>query len=139
MVPWAKQIARPDPARLDVAIDATDIVPAATALYATPWGYLAAITGLDLGVEAGQLEVLYHFCEGPAILTLRTTVPRDHAVIDSVCGPIPAASFFERELSEMLGVTVVGTPNTDKLFLPEDWPDGVYPLRKDFRPEMLQG
>jgi ech hydrogenase subunit E len=32
---------------------------------------------------------------------------------------------------EMFGVVVEGTPNTNRLFLPDDWPDGVYPLRKD--------
>jgi Ni,Fe-hydrogenase III component G len=27
---------------------------------------------------------------------------------------------------------VVGTPDPGKLLLPDDWPDGVYPLRKSF-------
>jgi Ni,Fe-hydrogenase III component G len=27
---------------------------------------------------------------------------------------------------------VLGTPNTDRLVLSDDWPKGVYPLRKDF-------
>jgi Ni,Fe-hydrogenase III component G len=35
----------------------------------------------------------------------------------------------------MFGNTVAGTPNTARLFLPDEWPDGVYPLRKDFQPE----
>ena len=42
------------------------------------------------------------------------------------------ATFFERELSEMFGITVVGTPNPDRLFLPDDWPTDAPPLRKDF-------
>ncbi len=138
LAPWAKETMRPEPARADVVIAPQDVVPAATALHAAGWGFLTAITGLDLGVEAGKLEALYHFCEGPAVVTLRVTLPRDNPVIDSVCGVIPAASFFERELSEMFGVTVAGTPNSDKLFLPEDWPDGVYPLRKDFNPAQLR-
>ncbi|MCS7060737.1 MAG: NADH-quinone oxidoreductase subunit C [Anaerolineae bacterium] len=137
LAPWAKEFTYPDPMRLDVALAAGDIAPAAAALRAAGWGYLTAITGLDLGVEAGKLEVLYHFCDGPALVNLRVTLPRDNPVINSVCGAIPSASFFERELSEMFGVTVAGTPNPDKLFLPEDWPDGVYPLRKDFEPELL--
>ena len=32
----------------------------------------------------------------------------------------------------MFGMTITGTPNTEKLLLPDDWPDGVYPLRKSF-------
>jgi Ni,Fe-hydrogenase III component G len=37
-------------------------------------------------------------------------IPRDNAAIPSVCGFIPAATFFERELGEMFGVNVMGTP-----------------------------
>jgi Ni,Fe-hydrogenase III component G len=55
-------------------------------------------------------------------------------VIPTVCNLIPSAIFFERELIEMFGITVEGTPNTDHLFLPDEWPEGVYPLRKDFQP-----
>ena len=55
--------------------------------------------------------------------------------VPSVCAIIPSASFFERELIEMFGITVDGTPNRDRLFLPDDWPQGVYPLRKDFKME----
>jgi Ni,Fe-hydrogenase III component G len=42
------------------------------------------------------------------------------------------ATLYERELIEMFGITIEGTPNTDKLLLPDDWPAGVYPLRKEF-------
>jgi len=37
----------------------------------------------------------------------------------------------------MLGVAVIGAPDEGRLFLPDDWPDGVFPLRKEFRPELL--
>jgi Ni,Fe-hydrogenase III component G len=33
---------------------------------------------------------------------------------------------------ELFGVEIVGTPDTDRLVLPDDWPHGVYPLRKSF-------
>jgi Ni,Fe-hydrogenase III component G len=52
--------------------------------------------------------------------------------VPSICSVIPAASFFERELAEMLGVVIADAPDSNRLFLPDDWPDGVYPLRKDF-------
>jgi Ni,Fe-hydrogenase III component G len=78
--------------------------------------------------------VLYHFCSGAAIVTLRTHIPREAACVSSICGLVPSAGFFERELSEMLGVTVVDAPAAGRLFLPDDWPEGVYPLRKDFVP-----
>jgi ech hydrogenase subunit E len=66
---------------------------------------------------------------------LRVRTRRDSASLPSICGIIPSASFLEREMGEMFGVEVVGMPHHGKLFLADDWPEGVYPLRKDFDPE----
>ena len=128
----------PAPHRADVAIAPADLPAAIEALIDAHWGYLAAITGVDLGPEAGHIEVLYHLCAGADVLWLRLRVPRDDARVPTVCGVIPSAAFYERELSEMLGITVVGTPDPRPLFLPEEWPQGVYPLRKDFEPGALK-
>jgi NADH-quinone oxidoreductase subunit C len=35
----------------------------------------------------------------------------------------------------MFGIEFKGHPNLAKLELPEDWPEGQYPLRKDWKPE----
>ena len=138
LTPYTQAIDKPAANRLDVVVEVDDLVTAVYTLHQSEWGYLAAITGLDLGVESGLLEVLYHFCAGAAVVTLRVKVERDSAVVPTICPIIPSASFFERELSEMLGITVAGTPNTDHLFLPDNWPEGVYPLRKDFQPGTIQ-
>jgi NADH:ubiquinone oxidoreductase subunit C len=130
--PWITESNTPEENRLDVSIAATDLPDAVKALQDDGWDYLSAITGLDLGPEAGFMEALYHFCNGAAVLTIRVKVGRKAPTIPTVCTLIPSASFFERELLEMFGITIEGTPNTEHLFLPDDWPDGVYPLRKDF-------
>ncbi len=121
---------RPD--ALDVPLRPDQLLEAVSVIMEAGWGYLASIVGIDLGVEAGELEILYIFCAGAAVLTLAVRIPREAAEISSVCPIIPSASFFERELSEMFGITVTGTPNPDRLFLPEEWPQGVHPLRKDY-------
>lgn len=118
---------------LDINVTAEELLTVIQALLDNDWGYLATITGVDLGVEAGEIEVMYHFCHGAAVVTLSVKVPRDNAIVPSVCGLIPSASFYERELLEMFGVTITNTPNTDHLFLPDNWPENVYPLRKDFK------
>ncbi|MGQ9887039.1 MAG: NADH-quinone oxidoreductase subunit C [Aggregatilineales bacterium] len=128
---WALEHNVPAAHRLDVWIKPEHTAATARALVDARWGYLTAITGLDRLAEDGQLEALYHYCRGASILTLRASVPRDHAVVPSVCDAIPMATVYERELAEMFGVTIVGTPDSSRLFLPDDWPDGVYPLRKD--------
>lgn len=121
----------PDDDRLDARIAPENLLSVIKVLDDGDWDYLVAITGLDGGVEAGELEVLYHFCAGPLVLTLRVSIPREQATIPSICTIIPYASVFERELAEMFGIEIYGTPDPSRLFLPDDWPEGVYPLRKD--------
>lgn len=128
----------PEPFRLDAMIDADRLVAAAQALIDARWGYLAAITGLDPAAEDGALEALYHFCSGGAVLTLRVRVPRENPVVPSLYRVIPSVSFYERELHEMLGIMVSDAPNLERLFLPDNWPEDVFPLRKDFDPRDAQ-
>ncbi|HQE18561.1 MAG: NADH-quinone oxidoreductase subunit C [Aggregatilineales bacterium] len=132
--PLVESVEQPAPDRVDATIPADKLLDAASALIKDEWSYLTTITGLDLGVEAGEMAFLYHFSAGALLVTLRVHVPRSEPIIPSVCGIIPTATLYERELMEMFGVTITGTPNTERLFLPEDWPAGVYPLRKDFDP-----
>ncbi len=139
--PWAKASHRPESNRLDVIIEREDLPAAAKALTDARWGYLSAITGLDMPAPAAaegahhpenQLESLCHFCEGAAVLTLRVRVPYSDPHIPSLCGIIPSATLYERELMELFGVIVDNTPVTDRLILSDDWPVGVFPLRKSF-------
>jgi NADH:ubiquinone oxidoreductase subunit C len=154
--PWVTEAKRPEVNRLDIYLSASNLLSAVQSLVDAHWGHLSAITGLDRPAPApvqpaakpgepaeaipatdspapeGKIEVLYHFCQGPAILTLRVSVPYSQTVIPSICPVAPAASLYERELMEMFGIDVQGTPFTQKLLLPDDWPDGVYPLRKSF-------
>ena len=136
--PWLARTERPTDNRLDVWLSPDAVLPVVATLVAGEWGYLAAITGLDPGVATGQLHVLYHFAEGAAVVTLRVAVPRDAAELPTIRPLIPLAAMYEQELTEVLGVAVVGTPLRGRLFLPDDWPDGVYPLRKEFQMEQME-
>lgn len=44
---------------------------------------------------------------------------------------VPAAVWGEREVRDMYGLIPVGLPDERRLVLPDDWPDELYPLRKD--------
>ena len=129
---WTQEATTPEPERLDVRIDVADLLAAVKTLHDAHWGYLSAITGLDLGAEAGEPEVLYHFCEGAAVVTLRVRTPRTDPSVPSLYPIIPMVTVYERELIEMFGVEVTDTPDPSRLFLPDDWPEGVKLLRKDF-------
>jgi Ni,Fe-hydrogenase III component G len=93
--------------------------------------YLVAITGLDEKLQNNQLEVLYHFCARADVVTLRVKTNRTLPELDSICSLYPYASPLERETGEMFGITFTNTPDTSRLFLPDDWDEGIYPLRKD--------
>ncbi|MBC7248967.1 MAG: NADH-quinone oxidoreductase subunit C [Anaerolineae bacterium] len=88
--------------------------------------HLSTITSQDTG---GEIELLYHFWGGRG-LTLRTSLPREKPHIATLTDLIPGAAFYEREVSEMLGVTFDGFPDPYPLLLPDDW-DGQPPLRQE--------
>jgi formate hydrogenlyase subunit 5 len=89
---------------------------------------IAAISGLDLGEKIG---LMYHIRTNGAIVTIRTEVPKENPKISSITDIIPGASFHEREVADLFGVVFQGHPNPARLILPEDWPENLYPLRKD--------
>jgi Ni,Fe-hydrogenase III component G len=111
-----------------------DVVTAAAALRVKRLGYLSTITALDQGVEAEQLELLYHFCTGLVIVSLRVYLPKSSPDVPSLSDMIPSAESFEREIREMFGVHFIGLRNIAHLYLPENWQEAIYPLRKEFDP-----
>jgi Ni,Fe-hydrogenase III component G len=137
---WRLETRQPEPSRLDVVLASpADLVPFAVALRVQRLGYLAAITGLDPGPASDALELLYHFCHGAAIISLRLRVPRQGATVPTLTEIIPSAESSEREIAEMFGVTFAGLRATGHLYLPDEWPESTYPLRKDSVPPVLAG
>jgi NADH:ubiquinone oxidoreductase subunit C len=136
---WKTEVAHPETNRLDVRLSTVDdLIPIVAGLRVLRLGYLSAITGLDPGIEIPDLEVLYHFCIGEAIITLRLNVPRSEGHLPSLYEIIPSAESFERELQEMFGIRIDGLRNPSRLYLPDDWPEDVYPLRKDLDQNKLR-
>jgi len=96
---------------------------------------LCLILGLDEGERFGIIYVLSS--NDGDIVTLKRHVARDNPVIQSVYDRLPNAEIYERELADLFGITVTGLPEGPRYPLPDDWPAGQYPLRKDWKPEML--
>jgi len=96
--------------------------------------HLSIISSSDLG---DSVELIYHFAiyyghhlKGLS-LGLCLSLPKNDLKIPTITDIIPGAIFTERETQEMMGVEVVGIPDNRRLFLPDDFPEGVYPWRKD--------
>ncbi len=97
---------------------------------------LCTITGLDLGDKLG---VIYHLARvDGTVLNLSTSVSKEEPVIQSVTPYFPAADAYEREMVDLLGMQVQGLPPGYRYPLPDGWPEGQYPLRKDWNAGMLE-
>ncbi len=67
-------------------------------------------------------------------ITVRQDVTSLELSFASLARDIYTASFFEREMKEMFGLEPKGNPDLRRLRLHDEvWPEGFYPLRKDFR------
>ena len=97
---------------------------------------LPAVIGLDEGDTFG---IIYDLCkEGRLVLNLKTHVSRENPVINTVTKIFPSADAYERELIDLFGIQVQGLPPGPRYPLPDNWPKGEYPLRKDWKGEMLK-
>lgn len=63
-------------------------------------------------------------------LLLRTRVPRESPVVDSIADIYPGANWNERETHEMFGIDIAGHPYLAPLLLSPEF--SAHPLRKDF-------
>ncbi len=67
-------------------------------------------------------------------------VPALNPSFESIAKDIYSANLFEREIKETFGLVPAGNPDTRRLRLHEEvWPEGSYPLRKDFDPAKVAG
>ncbi len=97
--------------------------------------HLCTITGLD---EGATLAFYYHLARKDGmVLNLKTSVPKTNPVLQTIFDIFPGAVGYERELVDLLGARVEGLPAGSRYPLPEKWPDGQYPLRKDWKAAML--
>ena len=115
-------------------IELKDFKEAVSLLCTIQFPHFAIISGSDIGEE---IKLTYHFSiyygerAKEISLNLATTLPKNNLKIPTITDLIPGAQTSEREIKEMLGVTIEGLPDLPNVFLPQDFPKGVYPLRKD--------
>ncbi|MBN2531811.1 MAG: NADH-quinone oxidoreductase subunit C [Spirochaetales bacterium] len=82
-----------------------------------------------------HIEILYHFTIDSInlLISFRVKVNRENPVIDSLTSVFKGADFIEREMHELLGIEFTGQPDKRRLLLSDQWPEGVHPLRSDYK------
>jgi Ni,Fe-hydrogenase III large subunit/Ni,Fe-hydrogenase III component G len=94
--------------------------------------YVASI-GSDDRPFSGTYLVAHNFAfdKDHLLCSVLTQLPPDDLKIDSITAMVPAASWAEREMRDLLGIEPVGHNYPKRLVLPDGWPEGKHPLRKD--------
>ena len=90
-------------------------------------------TGID---SDDCFEVLYHYSydQTGCIVNLKAFIrDRENPAIESITPFLPAAEWIEREIHDTLGIDFKNHPNLKRLILADDWPEGVYPMRKEVK------
>ncbi|MFO7676897.1 MAG: NADH-quinone oxidoreductase subunit C [Thermoplasmatota archaeon] len=64
-------------------------------------------------------------------INMTVSLPKSKPEIESICDIIPGALISEQEKQEMLGVIVKNIPKDRRAFVSEDFPEGMYPWRRD--------
>jgi Ni,Fe-hydrogenase III component G len=102
--------------------------------------YLYKDLGYRFSIASGMhmvhgMEILYHFALDDAnrFINLRVVLDANSPSIQSLALRVPATEWIEREMHELLGIEFPGHPDMRHLLLTDDWPDGNYPLRRDWK------
>ncbi len=81
-------------------------------------------------------EILYHYSydQTGCVITVDTFIrDHEHPSIESIGRFLPGAQWIEREIHDQFGIEFRNHPDMRRLILADDWPEGVYPLRKDYK------
>lgn len=120
--------------QVTVTVKLEQLPDAVSTLYHERDGWLSVVVGNDERPLNGTFGVYYVLSmEGAekSYVVVHAMVPEGKEEFPSVTPKVPACVWGEREVRDMFGLTPVDLPDARRLVLPDDWPNGLYPLRKD--------
>ncbi len=141
----AEVISRHPEDQITVLVDRNDLPEAVRRLYYDMGGWLSSMAASDerelngnfalyyiLSMEGSKLERNDELpVEEKCWMVVKTLIPAHDPSFPAVSPTVPAAIWYEREARDLFGIEPVGLPDPRRLVLPDDFPAGVYPLRKD--------
>lgn len=121
-------------AQVTMTVKADSVPDIVHFLYYGRGGWLTVAVGNDERPLNGNFALYYVLSmeeSDPCICVVRSEIPPEDGTFPSVSARVPACLWSEREIRDMFGLQPVGIPDERRLVLPDDWPEGLYPLRKD--------
>ena len=127
-----KNFEAPYSTRLFVDIDKSKVREISNEIIKMGGRYLVSV-GYDNIARDKTLGLIHNFSldRDDLFVCIRTSAPVDNPEFDSITPDIPNAGWSEREYMDLLGMKFKGHPKPKRLILADDWPEGVYPLRKE--------
>jgi Ni,Fe-hydrogenase III large subunit/Ni,Fe-hydrogenase III component G len=121
-----------EPDLLWVSVNPADVRTATAAMKELGTRFLVTV-GIDERPLGGGYGIVHLFAMDDAhqFVAIDCPVSAGDPRIDSITPLIPGAAWAEQEFHDMIGVEPVGHPDPRRLVLPDDWPKGVHPLRRD--------
>lgn len=124
---------QPAPNRLYLTALRESMRELADYLFNTAGARLILSAGTDKSPINGTYEVsyIYSLDRDNLIVVVKEIVDPADARVPSLTTIIPGADWHEREFRDLLGIVPEGHPDPRRLVVSDDWPEDVYPLRKD--------
>ena len=138
-------------------VELNDLPEAVRFLYYDMGGYLSTMIPNDersinkhyalyyaLSMEGGKMFEGEEIAQDEkCFVTVKVLISPDSLTFPSVTPLVPACVWYEREAYDMFGLIAEGLPDKRRLVLSDDWPDNLFPLRKDamdyrYRPDMKE-
>lgn len=122
------------PNQVTVTVKLNTLPEAVATLYYGREGWLSVVVCNDerpINDTFGLYYVLSMEGEDRCHVIVHAAVPSSNEEFPSVTPKVPACVWGEREIRDMYGLRPIGLPDERRLVLPDDWPDDLYPLRKD--------
>jgi len=134
IIEWSEGIKKIPQRSVWMTIPRDILVDAVNELITIDYPHLGVVAAADNG---DIIDLLYHLQvffggvheEIEVIFTVK--IPKSDPHVPTISALIPGAVYTEREKQDMIGVIVDGIPDSRRIFLPDDFPEDVYPWRKD--------
>lgn len=103
---------------------------------------LVSMFANDERLRTGSFAIYYTFADrqGGQLLILKTVLEQDNTAFQSISSKVHAAALYEREIQDLFGLIPLEHPDPRRLVFHSNWPEGKFPMRKDFdteyKPEM---